>query len=306
MYNCKYCGKEFTNKGNLCKHEKYAHEESAFTHECPHCHRMLTSSGYATHVNRCKQNPCKSLTQCQIEYEQRKSFQNTPGNCRHCNKYCKNQNSLRNHERLCKQNPERQFTKMHSTFWQEEMRSRIDYANPWNKGLTKQTDERVARGCENVKKYYETHEGSFKGKHHCEDTRLQMSNNAKENDFASHFGTSKRITYKGEHFQSTYEVAVAQSLDDYGVRWTKPKRLKYVDPSGKFHYYPADLYLIDYDAYLDPKNDFLIEHVNPHLGYKDTDKIQWVTTQNNVKIFVLNKDQLTWPIIKQLIEQDRG
>jgi len=29
--------------------------------------------------------------------------------CSYCNKVCKNDNSLRNHERLCKSNPERQI-----------------------------------------------------------------------------------------------------------------------------------------------------------------------------------------------------
>lgn len=31
-------------------------------------------------------------------------------NCKFCNKECKNDNSLRNHERLCKLNPNRQLT----------------------------------------------------------------------------------------------------------------------------------------------------------------------------------------------------
>ena len=54
--------------------------------------------------------------------------------CKFCGKACKNANSLRNHERLCKLNPNRQesswtkFNKEHE---------------PWNKGLTKDTDERV-------------------------------------------------------------------------------------------------------------------------------------------------------------------
>lgn len=54
--------------------------------------------------------------------------------CKFCGKVCKNANSLRNHERLCKENPKRQesswtkFNKEHE---------------PWNKGLTKETDERI-------------------------------------------------------------------------------------------------------------------------------------------------------------------
>ena len=66
-------------------------------------------------------------------------------NCQYCNKQCKNSiNSLRNHERLCKENPNKQ-------------ESNFKYVKvPWNKGLTKK-DPRVAKNAENVSK-------SLKGK----------------------------------------------------------------------------------------------------------------------------------------------
>lgn len=63
--------------------------------------------------------------------------------CKFCGKACKNANSLRNHERLCKLNPNRQesswtkFNKEHE---------------PWNKGLTKETCERVKLYGEHVSK----------------------------------------------------------------------------------------------------------------------------------------------------------
>ena len=53
--------------------------------------------------------------------------------CKFCNKECKNLNSLRNHERLCKLNPEKQVSNL--TVRQDK--------TPWNKGLTKDTDTRV-------------------------------------------------------------------------------------------------------------------------------------------------------------------
>ena len=61
--------------------------------------------------------------------------------CKFCGKICKNANSLRNHERLCKLNPDHQespwtkFNKGHA---------------PWNKGLTKETDERIKLYSERV------------------------------------------------------------------------------------------------------------------------------------------------------------
>jgi very-short-patch-repair endonuclease len=51
-----------------------------------------------------------------------------------CGKECKNSNSVKNHQRLCKQNPDRQSTPF--------MKGGL---KPWNKGLTKETDERVAK-----------------------------------------------------------------------------------------------------------------------------------------------------------------
>jgi len=67
-------------------------------------------------------------------------------NCKFCGKDCKNVNSLRNHERLCKENPNRQESNL-------KHRKSI---TPWNKGLTKD-DPRVAKHAENVSK-------SLKGK----------------------------------------------------------------------------------------------------------------------------------------------
>lgn len=47
--------------------------------------------------------------------------------CKYCGKICKNPNSLRNHERLCKKNPNHQENPMKGI-------------EPWNKGLTKENN----------------------------------------------------------------------------------------------------------------------------------------------------------------------
>ena len=56
--------------------------------------------------------------------------------CKFCGKTCKNANSLRNHERLCKLNPERQLSYI--------IKFNENNGGPWNKGKTKETDERLA------------------------------------------------------------------------------------------------------------------------------------------------------------------
>jgi very-short-patch-repair endonuclease len=60
--------------------------------------------------------------------------------CQYCNQEKKNHNSWRNHQRLCKENPDKQQSNFvhHSGI-------------PWNKGLDK-TDPRVAKNAENLSK----------------------------------------------------------------------------------------------------------------------------------------------------------
>ncbi len=295
MYICKYCHEKFETKSKLGGHISHckSNPRNSEVNICEFCGASIVGrKSYTQHVAHCAKNPNRK------EYVHRVTVKDDqPVNCSFCGKLCKNANSLRNHERLCAANPERQILEPHQKGgWPKGKEG-------WSKGLTKHTDVRVANCSKRVTEYYSEHIGTFAGKHHSEETRQMLSSNAKEKDFASHFGSSRRITYNGFHFQSTYEVRVAQSLDSYGVTWSKPKRLKYIDADGKFHYYTADLYLVDYDIYLDPKNDFLIENVNPHLGYKDADKIKWVSEQNNVTILVLNKDQLDWSTIENLIKQ---
>ena len=62
--------------------------------------------------------------------------------CKFCGKICKNENSLRNHQRLCKENPDRQ----ESSF--KKYNDERDYV-PWNKGLDV-SDPRVAKNGEKL------------------------------------------------------------------------------------------------------------------------------------------------------------
>lgn len=93
------------------------------------------------------------------------------------------------------------------------------------------------------------------------------------------------------YLESSYELKVATELDSNNIAWTRPPYLRY----GSKKYFP-DFYLVDYDTYLDPKNDYLIT--------QDTDKINQVMVENNVKIFILTKDQLTWGAISSVLVEN--
>ena len=64
-------------------------------------------------------------------------------NCVYCGKECKNDNSLRNHQRLCKQNPNHQASNLDR--WNSIGRA-------WNKGLTKETNISVAKYAKSLTK----------------------------------------------------------------------------------------------------------------------------------------------------------
>lgn len=90
--------------------------------------------------------------------------------------------------------------------------------------------------------------------------------------------------------ESSYEKIVAEELDKNEINWNRPKGLKWIDTKDKSHLYYPDFYLIEYDIYLDPKNSY--------LTIKDSEKIKLVQEQNNVKVLVLDKNNLMWDSIK--------
>ena len=72
--------------------------------------------------------------------------------CKFCGKECKNLNSLRNHERLCKQNPDKQESSLVKHNKMIKNGERI----PWNKGKTKNSNERIRHNIESRQKNIES------------------------------------------------------------------------------------------------------------------------------------------------------
>ena len=112
-------------------------------------------------------------------------------------------------------------------------------------------------------------------------------------------GSFKMINYLHKNgkiirLQSTYEVIVAKDLDKNNIEWTRPKSIFWLDKENKKHRYYPDFYLPEYNVYLDPKNDWNI--------IKGKEKIERVIKQNNIKLLIINKDNLNWECIKNMIK----
>lgn len=112
---------------------------------------------------------------------------------------------------------------------------------------------------------------------------------AKTGGYRARAGRGKRA-YRKDSFgkctllQSSYEVLCADILKALKVKWYRPKALKYLQAGIDKKYFP-DFYLPKLKIYLEPKNDYLI--------IKDAEKIRLAGEQNNVKIIILTKQQIT-------------
>lgn len=93
--------------------------------------------------------------------------------CRFCGKECKNGNSLRNHERLCKENPEHQ----ESSFVKHNEKIKSGERIAWNKGKTKESDEGIRHNIESRKRNIESGKTVlyWTGKHLSDEHKRKLS-----------------------------------------------------------------------------------------------------------------------------------
>lgn len=167
----------------------------------------------------------------------------------------------------------------------------------WNKGLTSDTDIRIKNKVNTLRSRINNGEIKYSGTPHTEEFKKKARENAIKNNLGG-VRKSKKILYNGYYLGSTYEYRLAIDLDKNNIKWVVPNRFEYKDLNGRIRFYTPDFYLPEYDIYLDPKNSYLINNINPVLGFKDSDKIKWVCEQNNIKCYILNEKQLNWDYIK--------
>lgn len=99
-------------------------------------------------------------------------------------------------------------------------------------------------------------------------------------------GKCKWFDYKGYKIQGKWELSIVMKLDELNIKWHKPKVNSEVwsyKIEGKQKSYTPDLYLEEYDLYLEIK------------GYwwgNDKQKMDAVISQNpNKKLMIIEKNQ---------------
>ena len=170
--------------------------------------------------------------------------------CKFCGKVCKNTNSLKNHERLCKENPNHQESP-----WIKFNHER----GAWNKGLTKETDERVRLRGKVLSEHYAL--GIItpynKGTHHTEEEKKNLSEKRKQ--FLKEHPEkvpyvlnhhSKGDSYPEKYFKEVfdnekinYEQNYKQS--GYFLDFAWPEKKLYLEIDGEQHY--VDKRIVEHD-----------------------------------------------------------
>jgi len=163
----------------------------------------------------------------------------------------------------------------------------------WNKGLTKDTDERVLKYSESFKNNIKSGitQPGFTGKKHSKEYKEKLS---LKQAISYSGGLCKWIPYKKKdgnivNLQGTWEVKFAEYLDSNDIEWFKPGngKLEYsfywIDDKGVKRVYTPDFYIPAEDKYYEIKG---------YWREKDRDKMKKVLEQNNIKIEIIQKKQM--------------
>ena len=178
---------------------------------CPDCGQEISKSNFTKHQRRHQNHP---------ETFKDYSFKlNHDGlDCQFCGKTCKNRNSLCNHERQCKLNPNYQLS------YFNVYNNRENHV-AWNKGLTKETDSRVAKRAETFHRNFEAGKFTFHSK-------------PSPNSYGYKY---KYGTYKDFYCDSSWELAFVLYCLDHNLDISRNyEHFSYIDDSGKERYFYPD------------------------------------------------------------------
>lgn len=170
--------------------------------------------------------------------------------CKFCGKICKNIKSLRSHERLCKLNPNRQ-----ESSWVKFNHER----GAWNKGLTKETDERLSKSAKTLSEGYKSGRliNAIKGTKHTDEQKKKISESRKKYllehpdkvpYLLNHH--SKGDSYPEKYFKEVFDnehIEYKQNYYQCGyfLDFAWPDKKIYVEIDGEQHY--LDKRIIEHD-----------------------------------------------------------
>lgn len=202
--------------------------------------------------------------------------------CKYCGRECKNTNSLRNHERLCKENPNRQIVKSNFIDYNKKrkeqgIKGENQYTRARRLGLpdpivSDETKQKIA-------KYWKGKQLSDEHKHNIsEGMKRAIKEHPESYSSCNVNGRVKVFDYNGVRLNGLWEVEFAKYLDKTNIKWERPTiGFDYVWNNNIHTYFP-DFYLNEYDVYVEVKG--LV---------RDRDYYKW---QSIPKLIVISRKEI--------------
>ena len=244
---------------------------------CIICKDIISTNNIGRHNTRCVISPGKYTPI-------RRNLDRINFDCVFCNNAHNTKSAVISHETTCINNPKRKMPSCGMLGRQHPI-----------KGKTKNTTESLRKQGETLKSKISSGEYIPHRTKHTDSTRDMLSKIACDR-LQKNSKYSKNTEYKpGIFLESSYEVRVAEILDELNVQWIKCRQGFIWNDRGKTRRYIPDFYLPFYNLYLDPKNDYLID--------KDKIKIKSAKEINNIEVIILSNLQINKETIRNIIRK---
>ena len=249
---------------------------------CEKCGREISKSNIAKHL-RSHETYSENFEKEQYHLDHDDLF------CKFCGKECENRNSLAQHEIRCKENP----NKINACISNFNNIGRI----AWNKGLTKETDERVKQRGLNLHNNVKSGKTIFKGHPHSEETKERLSKIRKkylsENPEKVPYliNHSSKTSYPEKYFMELFEkeninLKYHHMINKYELDFCDLDKKVDIEVDGEQHYVDKRIAASDKD-----RDEFL-----KNLGWK-VFRIRWANYQ---KLSLNEKRKIVEQIVKLL------
>jgi hypothetical protein len=194
--------------------------------------------------------------------------------CKFCNKECKNNNSFRNHERCCPDNPNRNY--------KNGMTGKKG-TNQYAKGVIMSNETKAKIGEASKKQIW----SEDRKRYHSE--RMKLAVAANPNSYtSSNRGRTKEIVYNEIKFQGRWELEFYQFCESNSIQIVRSNEWFEYEWNGTRKYFP-DFYLPEHDLYVEVK------------GYEtERDHAKWSQFPNKLKvvkqkeIYAIRKGKFNW------------
>jgi len=205
---------------------------------CEKCGREIVSSRFKAHQKVCPRPPKKVLL---LDTRIAWVLRDNQFACTKCNQSFETRNGCITHY-WARHEPNRKI--------------KVRTKPAWNKGLTKENDDRVRKNGVSGSKSAQQRikNGTYKTCKHSEKTKKKLSI---QKSLHNSGGRCKWYKVAGQSIQGTWERDIAIVFERENIKWKKPLKKKdvwsYINDEGKTKSYTPDFYLPDYDLFLEIK-----------------------------------------------------